>query len=231
MKLLTNISAALLGIMFLAGCNEPHQPPPLDQMELTARFIRSIESGQADIAVRQGKKLLTIDPDAFYLADLIAVHEANDTIADIQNLIEQKKIDQAMQVVRDGRKKYRGNRTFNEIYPKVSQLRNTAKLFRALKRAKSSSAMRSARIAVQSGLSLNMTLELEKFLTDYEARGTAVANRERADILAAERAAREAARKSKIEEVKRRAAEKKFEQETARKSAEGERLRQNNKLQ
>lgn len=220
----------ILALLFVSGCGDNHQPPPLDQMELTARFIRSVENGNTETAVRQGKKLLTLSPDAFYLAELIEIQEANDTVAEIQKLVNQGKIDQALQAVRNARRKYRTNRTFSEVYPQVSQLRNVSKIFRSLKRAKSSSAMRSARIAAQSGLSLNMTPELEKFLADYELRGAAVSARERADILAAERAAQEAALKIKQEETRRRAAEKKFEQETAKKSAEGERLRQKNQF-
>lgn len=226
MKLLINILPAFALIAFLTGCGEEHQTPPLEHMELTARFIDSIANGRSEVAIRQGRKLQAIDPDAHYISELTSIQETNDTVAAIQKSVENGKIDEALQSVRAARKKHRNNRTINEIYPKISQLRNAEKLFRSLKKARSSSAMRSARIAVQSGLSLNMTPELNSFLVTYEQRGNAVAAKEKADILAAEQAAKKAARQSKIEEAERRAAEKKFEKETAEKSAEGVRLRQ-----
>ncbi len=230
MKLLINILPALVLAVLPAGCTDEHQSPPLEHMELTARFIDSVANNRSEVAIRQGKKLQAIDPDAHYITALTSIQETNDTVGEIQKLVEKGQVDEALQKVRIARRKHRNNRTINEIYPKVSQLRNAGKLFRSLKKARSSSAMRSARIAVQSGLSLNMTPELNDFLVAYEKRGISVAAKEKADILAAEKAAKKAALQSKLEDEKRRAAEKKFEKETAEKSAEGERLRNANQF-
>ncbi|MBE6391012.1 MAG: hypothetical protein E7042_02265 [Lentisphaerae bacterium] len=225
-NLFFNITAALMIAAIVSGCGDSHPAPPLEQMELTARFFRSIENKQNDTAIRQARKLKTLDPDAAYIDELIVIQESNDTVIEIQKMINHGNISRALQLIRKVRRKYSNNRTFNEVYPKISQLRNAERIFRGLKRAKSSSAMRSARIAAQAGLSLNMTPELERFLADYELRGAAVAAKEKADILAAERAAQEAVIKSRLEDARRKVAEKKFEKETAKKSAEGERLRQ-----
>ena len=229
-NLFFNICAALIIAAAVTGCSDSHPAPPLEQMELTVRFFRSIENKQNDTAVRQARKLQALTPDAVYIDNLIVIQEANDTVIEIQKLIDQGDINQALQMIRKIRSQYRNNRTFNEVYPKISQLRNADRIFRGLQRAKNSTAMRSARIAAQSGLSLNMTPELERFLADYELRGAAVAAREKADTLAAERAAQEAVIKSRLEDARRKAAEKKFEKETAEKSAAGERLRRNNQF-
>ena len=77
---------------------------------------------------------------------------------------------------------------------------------------------------------MNLTPELEKYLSDYELRGAALAAREKAMVMAAERAAREAALKAKVDEKKRQANEARFVRETAEKTAEGERLRRENRF-
>ena len=223
------LSAVLLAVVF-AGCSEPHQEPPLEQMELTARFFKSIENRRSDTAIRQAQKLLSLAPDASYIHSLISIQEANDTIVAAQNALDRGDIDQAVEIVRAGRRKHADNATFTEVYPKISQLRNAKKLFAALSRAKNASAMRGARIAAKAGLSMNLTPELEKFLLDYEARGTKLAAKEKADAAAKEKAAKKAAAVAKADEQKRRISEKKFSQETAKKSAEGERLRRDNKF-
>ena len=229
-NLFLNITVALMIAAAVSGCGDSHPAPPLEQMELTARFFHSIENRQNDTAIRQARKLRALDPDAAYIDELIVIQESNDTMVEIQKMINRGDINNALQLIREVRRKYRNNRTFNEVYPKISQLRNAERIFRGLKRAKSSSAMRGARIAAQAGLSLNMTPELERFLADYELRGAAVAAKEKADILAAERSTQEAVIKSRLEDARRKVAEKKFEKETAEKSAEGERLRQRNQF-
>ena len=229
-SLFTYIFTGVMMLVLCSGCGNEHPAPPLEQMELTARFFRSIENKQNEVAVRQARKLQTLLPDAADIDQLTVILESNDTVIEIQRLIDKGNIVQALKLIREVRRKHRSNRTFNDVYPKISQLRTAERIFRGLKRAKSSSAMRSARIAAQAGLSLNMTPELERFLNDYELRGAAIAAKEKADILAAERAAQEAAIKSRLEDAKRKAAEKKFARETAEKSAEGERLRQNNQF-
>lgn len=214
----------------LCGCSEPHRTPPLEQMELTARFFRNVQANRSEQAIRQGKKLQMLMPDSSYISSLVALQEANDTIALVQEKIERGQINDALALIREGRRKHSGNRTFSQGYPKVFQLRNAEKLFRALPRAKNSSSMRGARIALRSGLSLNLTPELEKYLSDYELRGAALAAREKARVMAAERAAREAALKAKVDEKKRQANEARFVRETAEKTAEGERLRRENRF-
>ena len=225
-----NIWTALLAAITFCGCNEEHQPPPLEQMELTARFFQSVENQRADAAIRQAEKLLSLDPDASYIKNLIAIQQANDTITAAQQALNRNDVQRAVEIIRAGRRKHTGNRTFSEVYPKVSQLRNAQKLFTALKRAKNASAMRGARIAAKAGLSMNITPELEKFLSDYELRGTKLAAAEKAQAAAKERAAKAAAQAAKVAEQKRKLSEKKFSQETARKAAEGERLRKDNKF-
>lgn len=225
-----NILGAILAGLFFAGCNEPHKAPPLEQMELTARFFNSIRNRRSDAAIRQANKLLAIDPDATYISNFIAIQEANDTIAEAQKALNNGDINKTVEIVRAGRRKHADNITFAEVYPKVSQLRNAKKLFQALSRAKNASAMRGARIAAKAGLSMNLTPELEKFLLEYEARGTKLAAKEKADAAAKERAAKRAAAKAAADEKQRKISEQKFSQETAKKSAEGERLRQNSKF-
>ena len=133
----------------LCGCSEPHRTPPLEQMELTARFFRNVQENRSEQAIRQGKKLQLLMPDSSYISSLVALQEANDTIALVQEKIERGQINDALALIREGRRKYSGNRTFSQGYPKVFQLRNAEKLFRALPRAKNSSSMRGARIVFE----------------------------------------------------------------------------------
>lgn len=230
MKRILNISVALLMGAAISGCRKPHRPPPLEQMALTARFFRSVSENQSEQAIRQGRKLLLLSPESVHISALIALQEANDTIGEAQNAVENGDINRALEIIREGRNKHVGNRTFSEVYPQVFQLRNAGKLLKAMLKAKNSSSMRGARIAARSGLSLNMTPELEKYLADYELRGAAVAAREREKSRAAERAAQEAALRAKNEERTRRIRENRFSRDAARKSAEGERLRQQNRF-
>ena len=225
-----NIATAVLTAILFCACDKPHQAPPLEQMELTARFFKSIENKRSDAAVRQAQKLLSLDPDATYITNFIAIQEANDTIAAAQNALDRGDINKAVEIIRSGRRKHTENQTFSEVYPKVFQLRNARKLFKAMQRAKNASAMRGARIAAKAGLSMNITPELEKFLNAYETRGAKLAAAEKAQATAKEQAAKAAAKAAKAAEKKRKISEEKFSQETARKAAEGERLRQSNKF-
>ena len=225
-----NILSVLLAAMAFCGCKKEHQVPPLEQMELTARFFNSIKNRHPEVAVRQANKLLMLDPDASYITSLIAIQEANDTILAAQKALDKRDINRALEIIRAGRSKYADNRTFSEVYPKISQLRNAQKLFRSMARAKNASAMRSARIAAKAGLSMNITPELEKFLTDYEMRGMKLAEREKREAAARELAARETALAAQVAEKERKISEEKFSQETARKAAEGERVRKDNQF-
>lgn len=225
-----NIIVLLLAAMLFCSCKKEHQVPPLEQMELTARFFKSVESSRPEIAIRQADKLLALDPDASYITSLLSIQEANDTVAAAQKALNRQDISGAVEIIRAGRRKHSNNRTFSEVYPKISQLRNAQKLFRALARAKNASAMRSARIAAKAGLSMNITPELEKFLAEYEVRGTKLAAKEKAEAAAKELAAKEEALKAQTAEKERRISEKKFSQETARKAAEGERARKDNQF-
>ena len=228
--LMYKIFAVSFAAVVLAGCGEPHRPPPMEHMELTARFFRSVENGQSETAIRQAKKIQTLIPDSSYISTLVAIQEANDTIGAAQSALERSDINQALQIIRDGRRKHSGNRTFAEVYPKINQLRNAQKLFRALVRAKNSSVMRSAQTAARVGLSMNMTPELKKYLEEYEVRSSKLAAKEKAAVAAAERAAKAAVDRAKLEEKKRKAAEQQFEREVNRKSGEGERLRRDNQF-
>ena len=217
-------AAAAIGF-FAGGCGEPRPVPPMERMELTARFFRSIEEKRSEQAIRQGRKLLAMDPDSSYIISLISLQEANDIIKETQDVLDKGDISRALDIVRQGRQRHPENRTFSAVYPQVYQLRNAGKLFKSLAGAKNASSMRGARIAVRAGLSRNMTPELDAFLSEYELRGAAMAAKEKADSIAAERAAQEAALKAKKDEATRKAENAQFIKETTEKHAEGERLR------
>ncbi|MBR7107393.1 MAG: hypothetical protein IKC89_03150 [Lentisphaeria bacterium] len=223
-------SIVCLTAAVFCGCGKPHRTPPLERMELAAKFFRNIEENRSEQVIRQGRKLQMLMPDSTYISSLVALQEANYSIGEAQKEIERGQINKALEIIREGRRKHSGNRTFSQVYLKVFQLRNAEKLFRAMPRAKNSSGMRGARIALRSGLSLNITPELKKYLSDYELQGAALAAREKARTMAAERAARDAALKAKAEERKRKDKEARFARETAKKAAEGERLRRENRF-
>ena len=221
--ILTIILSALL--LSAAGCSKrKHRQPPLERADLTVRFFKSIREKKSDLAVRQGRQLIAIDPSAEYIRDLISLQQSNDTIISAQKMVDQGKISDALKLVRENSKKYSDNHTLTDAYSRLLQLRNAERLLRAMSRARNSSSMRGARIAARAGLSLNMTPQLERFIVEYEKRETALAAQEKAQTRKAERAAKLAAEQAKLEDVKRKAEDKKFAAESAKKIAEGERV-------
>lgn len=221
--ILTIILSALL--LSAAGCSKrKHRQPPLERADLTVRFFKSIREKKSDLAVRQGRQLIAIDPSAEYIRDLISLQQSNDTIISAQKMVDQGKISDALKLVRENSKKYSDNHTLSDAYSRLLQLRNAERLLRAMSRARNSSSMRGARIAARAGLSLNMTPQLERFIVEYEKRETALAAQEKAQTRKAERAAKLAAEQAKLEDVKRKAEDKKFAAESAKKIAEGERV-------
>ena len=221
--ILTIILSALL--LSAAGCSKrKHRKPPLERADLTVRFFKSIREKKSDLAVRQGRQLIAIDPSAEYIRDLISLQQSNDTIISAQKMVDQGKISDALKLVRENSKKYSDNHTLTDAYSRLLQLRNAERLLRAMSRARNSSSMRGARIAARAGLSLNMTPQLERFIVEYEKRETALAAQEKAQTRKAEKAAKLAAEQAKLEDVKRKAEDKKFAAESAKKIAEGERV-------
>ena len=226
MKRIVILTIALCALLLsLAGCaKRKHRKPPLERADLTVRFFKSIREKKSDLAVRQGRQLIAIDPSAEYIRDLISLQQSNDTIISAQKMVDQGKISDALKLVRENSKKYSDNHTLSDAYSRLLQLRNAERLLRAMSRARNSSSMRGARIAARAGLSLNMTPQLERFIVEYEKRETALAAQEKAQTRKAEKAAKLAAEQAKLEDVKRKAEDKKFAAESAKKIAEGERV-------
>lgn len=216
------------GSLLLSGCGKkPAKELRFEQLELTARFFENISAGKNDLAVRQGEKLYTLNPDADHILLLIGMQQSNDAINKAARLLEKNQVNEALHVIREASNKYENNRELATVSTRLYQLRNAQKLLRAIKRAKNSSAMRSARLAARAGLSRNMTPELEKFLNDCELKEAAAAAREKAAAIEADKAAQRAALQAKIDEQKRRQADARFASETAAKTAAGERARRN----
>ena len=228
MKRIVILTIALCALLLsLAGCaKRKHRKPPLERADLTVRFFKSIREKNSELAVRQGKQLLALDPSADHIRHLISLQQSNDAIVSAQKMIDQGKINDALKLVRENSAKHSDNHTLTEAYSRLLQLRNAERLLRAMHRARNSSSMRGARIAARAGLSLNMTPKLENFLTAYEKRESALAAQEKAMTRKAEEAAKLAAEQAKLEDIKRKAEDKKFAAESAKKIAEGERVSQ-----
>ena len=217
----------LVLVVSAAGCRKerPKVAVRFDQLELTSRFFESVAAGKSEQAIRQGEKIYILNPNADYIPDLIGMLQSNRAIALAVRLVANDRINDALQVVRKASARYEGNRELATVNTKLSQLRNAKKLIAAMDKAKSSSSMRSARLACRAGLSRNITPELEKYLSDYELKEATVAAKEKAAAIEADKAVQRATLQAKIEEKKRRQADRRFAEETAKKTAAGEKAR------
>ena len=72
--------AALLVATVVVGCSREHRPTPAARNELVSRFFQSLESGNAEAAAQQGRKLIALEPAIDFILQLVEIQESNTAI-------------------------------------------------------------------------------------------------------------------------------------------------------
>ena len=216
MKTSTFIITFLAAVTLLCGCErKPHTPPPVERVALVVRFFNSMENKDYASAVRQGYNIFNLDRTQNNVQTLIYLQESN----------EADKVHKALPVIEKALKLYPQNNTLESTRAKLRQLRNAQSLIASMKKARTSSAMSSARSAAETGLSQNVTPQLQAFFDNYKQLEAKQADFERKHTADSLEAATAAAEKAKAEDAAREAENLRFMQEMAAKTAIGEKMR------
>ncbi|MBO7328928.1 MAG: hypothetical protein J6W00_09180 [Lentisphaeria bacterium] len=223
----STVTITFLAVFFLlCGCErKPHTPPPVERVALVVRFFDSIKNKDYPSAVRQGYNIFNLDRNQNNVQTLIYLQESNEAVIEAQKLIDQGKVNQALAVIERALKLYPQNNTLESSRAKLRQLRNAEYLIASMKKARSSSAMISARSAAETGLSQNVTPQLQAFFDNYKLLEAEKADFERKHTADSLEAASAAAEKAKAEDAAREAENIRFMQEMAKKSAISEKMR------
>ena len=225
MKIVT-LTVLLSILCFLCGCERKNSTrPPVERVGLVIRFFKSMEEGNSDAAVRQGHNIHAFDRSQNNVRTLIHLQESNEAIVKAQHLIDQGKIQEALKIIEDTLKHYPDNNTLENARSKLRQLRNAKTLLLSMNKARSFSAMSSARSAVETGLSQNITPQLQAYLDAFKVRENKRADFERRHTRDSLEAATAAAEKAKAEDAAREAENLRFMTEMAEKTAIGEQMR------
>ena len=226
MKTSTLIITFLAAVTLLCGCErKPHTPPPVERVALVVRFFNSMENKNFASAVRQGYNIFNLDRSQNNVQTLIYLQESNDAVIEAQKLIDQNKVNEALPVIEKALKLYPQNNTLESARIRLRQLRNAEYLLASMKKARSSSAMSSARSAAETGLSQNITPQLQAFFDNYKQLEAKQADFERKHTADSLEAATTAAEKAKAEDAAREAENLHFMQEMAKKTAISEKMR------
>ena len=181
------MAALLLAAAFAGGCSRREKvASPRERNELVQRFFTSLKSNRPDAAIRQGQKLLEMDPGSTFMPGLIQIQQSNAFIAKAQGRINRGDLAGAARIIDEGIKTYPDNSSLHDARRQIRQMRNAPRLLEAMRRAKSASAMNAALTAATIGLGNCMTPRLEAYFKSYEKRCAEVA------------AAEEEERKSKL---------------------------------
>ena len=186
-KWVNTMAALLLAAAFAGGCSRREKvASPRERNELVQRFFTSLKTNRPDAAIRQGQKLLEMDPDSIFMPGLIQIQQSNAFIAKAQGRINRGDLAGAATIIDEGIRSYPDNSSLHDARRQIRQMRNAPKLLEAMRRAKSASAMNAALTAATIGLGSCTTPRLEAYFKSYEKRCAEVA------------AAEEEERKSKL---------------------------------
>jgi len=193
---------------------------------MVVRFFNSMEKGESGTAVRQGEKLLALNPGRTHIQTLISIQESNEAIRNAQRHLDRRRINTALQKINDALKTYPDNDVLRRSRIKLTELTNAEKYFREMDRAKTASAMNEARETIESGLSNNHTPKLREYLLACEDIEKGLALKEQQNTQASLEAASAAAEKAKAEDAAREAENIRFMEDMAKMTDAGEKMRQ-----
>ena len=226
MKHFVLITLLSITVALLCGCeNKKHTPPPVERVALVVRFFNSMKNKDSAAAVRQGQNIYSIDRSQNNVRTLVHLQESNEAIVEAQKFIDNSNINAAIGVVVKTLALYPQNNTLENARSKLRQLRNAEHLLAAMQKARTSSAMSSARSAAETGLSQNITPQLQKYFEDYKLLEAKQSEYERKHTVDSLEAASAAAEKAKAEDAAREAENIRFMQQMTQKTAIGEKMR------
>lgn len=224
-KILTYILP--LSLILICGCErKEHTPPPVERVALTTDFFKSAGENRSADAVFYGKTILRRNPSFNHVQSLISIHESNEAMGKAQLYLDQGKVNEAYNVVFKALKLYPDNEVLKRTRRKIEQLKSAEAYFAEIKRARSAAAISEARETIQSGLSLNMTPELQTYLARQARRERLLTRKEQQNTLAVLEEASKAAEKAKEEDAAREAENIRFMEEMADMSEEGQKMRE-----
>jgi len=154
----------------VAGCSKERTKPPMERNDLVIRFFENIGSGNNEAAAVEARKLRAMDVSNDYVDLLISIQESNAFISQAQKCLNSGDVDGAIAALTEGTKKYHTNSALRQMLGRARQLRNAPRLFAAMEKADTSSAMEAALTAAMTGLSDNNSPKLEQYFRSYEAR-------------------------------------------------------------
>ena len=170
------MAALLLAAAFAGGCSRREKvASPRERNELVQRFFTSLKSNRPDAAIRQGQKLLEMDPGSTFMPGLIQIQQSNAFIAKAQGRINRGDLAGAARIIDEGIKTYPDNSSLHDARRQIRQMRNAPRLIKAMEQAKSASAMNAALTAATIGLGSCTTPRLEAYFKNYEKRCAEVA--------------------------------------------------------
>jgi len=181
----------------VSGCSRKRVKPPMERNDLVIRFFQNISNGNNEAAAVEARKLRAMDTSNDYVDLLISIQESNAYINRAQKCLNSGNVDGAIAALTEGSKKYPNNSALRQMLGRAKQLRNAPKLFDAMRKADTASAMEAALTAAMTGLSDNTSPKLAAYFRAYEQKIAAAKVAEAK--LAAERDKKEARLRAKTE--------------------------------
>ena len=163
------ISLAFLFCLFIcAGCSPEVPPPPVERNDLVVRFFRSLRNSAGETAARQGAKLYAMDKRNYALLRLVAIQQANNYIRLAQGALNGGDLEKAIRHLKTGLRQFPDNAELHKQLDKLRKLRHAEKLFIAMRTAPNPTAMNSALVAAQTGLSGIESARLSRYFANYK---------------------------------------------------------------
>ena len=155
-------------LLFCAGCSPEVPAPPVERNDLVVRFFRSLRSSAGEAAAQQGAKLYAMDKRNYALLHLVAIQQANNYIRQAQGALNGGHLEKAIRHLENGLRRFPDNAELHKQLDKLRKLRHAEKLFIAMRTAPNPTAMNSALIAAQTGLSGIESAKLNRYFENYK---------------------------------------------------------------
>lgn len=164
------ITTAAVIVAAISGCSREHRPLPSARNELVSRFFQSLESGNAEAAAQQGRKLIALAPTDEFILPLVEIQESNTAIFHAQEAINAQDIPKAIEILSAAVKKYPENRTLHRARSQVRQLNYAPSLIQGMEKVRTPESMSAALTSASTGLAANITPKLRRYFDNYEKR-------------------------------------------------------------
>lgn len=155
--------------IFVTACSKSNNipPPPKAETDLIYSLFNSLKNDKYQIAVQKVKRLRLLSPSDYYLANIEYKIEIDSEFAEVQNSLDDGKINKAKEIIDNAVQKYGARPQLLNARKKLNSLVKANKLTEKIVNAKTSS-----EIAIPTG-ELNRLIQTNKFIkplktfTDY----------------------------------------------------------------